>query len=317
MRSLPLHLVSFVLTFVLFVLVSSDTLRTETITVDLQVGTVPPGYVLLNELPDVRVTVQGTARAFSRLRATDIRAVPVNVSPDQQRWEVRSSSLGIPSGLQVLSIEPATVDLVVDQIVETEVPVRANIRGRTAPGYEISETVIEPSTIRVRAPSRYFPELDAVFTETIDLEDAAETFSRDVPISFQQPFVVTDPANIQIRVSFRIDAVEDTRILEDVQLIVPGSQASRCSLDFNTIRVTVRGPKTLTDRLDPSQVFASVDCATVFENGTGRFWVTPSVKNVRPLEVVDVSPADVLVTVTAPHESRPPPGDGQLEKELK
>ncbi len=307
-ENLHLKVISVTMTFMLYFFVISEKEKTREFTLAIEVGQLPAGYALLSELPDVRVAVTGSARGFARLDSEALRVLTLDVRrPDQTRWEIREDDLDLPRHFTIESIEPRWVEIALDRLVEREVVVRPNIRGEPARGYEITETRVEPASVSVSAPASYFPEMDAVFSEWIDISDSNQTVAADVGLLIQRPYVHY-AADTQFQVTVEIEAQFETRLLEGVPMHTTGANTERCSLDVASISVRINGPKSLVQAVEPYDIFAAIDCAPFLESGPGLYTPTPIVRNLAsPMEVVETEPHVVQLTVSPPPE---PPADG-------
>ena len=101
-------------------------------------------------------------------------------------------------------------------------------------------------------------------------------------------------------VTIVVDAEVQERVLEAVPLRVVNGEG-RCTSSQDAVRLSLVGPKTVVDALDPAIVFATVDCAEYLTRGTGQHVATPSVKNLeQAVEVAEVLPNEILLTVSPP-----------------
>ncbi len=310
-RNLRLKVISFTLTLTLYSFVLAENRTERTFVMEPELVGLPSSHVVLNELRDVSVTLAGSRRGFARLDQEALRRLPISIDqPDVTRWEIRAADLPIPSHLDVVAIDPPWLAIDMDQLVTRVLPIRENLRGSTARGFEISDVNVEPSEIAVTAPSSYFPELSAAFTETLDLAGSSGTIREQVGLSFQRPFV--NYPDTPVSVTIQIDAEVEERLLDAVPLRVVNAE-ERCSTEQTTVRLSLVGPKTIVDALDPAIVFATVDCAEYLVRGPGQHLAGLSVKNLeRSVEVAEALPNEILVTVVAPAPVRSanPEGSG-------
>lgn len=302
-KNAHLKILALTLTVVLHFFVLAEKETTRELTLALEIGSVPPGHVVLNELPDVRVTIRGSARAFARLDEDALRRVVVNVNDaDEERREIRETDLGLPSHFHVEALTPRWVSLELDEIIERELPIRAVIRGTPARGFEATDPMVNPATITVSAPSSYFPEFSEVFTEGIDIQNVDQPVTQVVDLSIQRPYV-TFPDDAPITVTLTVTALMESRTLEGVALRVTGPDADRCSVDVHSIAVTVAGPKTLVDALEPWSILATVHCSNFSVQGPGLYTPAPTIKNLaEPMVVESTEPQVLQLEVSPPPE---------------
>lgn len=307
-NNMHLKVLAFTLTVVLYFFVLAEKETTREFTVALEIGRVPAQHVVLSDLPDVTVTISGSARAFGRLDSEALRSMVIDVrDPDMQRREIREADLDLPRSFTVESIVPRWVELDLDELVSRDLPIHPVVRGNPARGFEASDPVATPDRLTVSAPSSYFPEFDALFTEGVDITGADAPVARSVGLSIQRPFV-TFPPDTRVEVTVDVETVVETRTIERVRVIMTGP-AELCAVDQTSIAVTVTGPKTLVDAIDPTDIFASVDCEEHAVRGAGMYTPTPSLKNLPSgVTVVESMPALLQLTV---HEPPAEPDDGE------
>jgi hypothetical protein len=298
------------LTVLLYASVVGEKTAVREYTLNTRIGHLPADTVVLNELPPVRVAVRANARAFARLEAEAPRVVTVNIDdPTQERWEVRASDIGMPRHVTVESIYPRWIPLEIDVLEQRSLPVRAVVRGQPARGFEASTASVEPQQLAVLAPTSYFADLDAVFTDALDISGATGTVVADVGLAIQRPYV-TFPERSSVQVTVNVSAVVETRTLDGIPMLVSGRDAARCVVDVDTVTVSVTGPKTVVDALDPADLFAAVECSAFAEQGAGIYTPTPSIKNLpASVTVVDLVPAALRLTVLPPADADGSGGD--------
>lgn len=297
-ENLHLKVLAFTLTVVLYFFVLSEKETTREFTLEVTVGSVPSEYVVLNDLPDITVSLRGGPRAFARLDNDALRTLVIDVSdPEITRREIREADLDLPPHLTVETIAPRWVNVEIDRLESRSLPVRPIVRGTPARGFEATDPVVTPDHISVSAPSSYFPEFEAVFTEGIDITGENAPVVRNVGLSIQRPYV-SYPPGTSIDVAIDITAIYDTRSLTAVPIMLTGPSASRCATDVTSISVTVTGPKTLVEGLDSHDVFASIDCAEYANQGEGVYLHEPSIKNLaRGIDVIETVPEVVTLRV--------------------
>lgn len=302
-NNLHLKLISLTLTFVLYLLVAGDRTRQRTWQVDLEVIDIPSGWVLLDAPEPVTVTVQGSARAFSRLGAEGVRVWPIGpLSPGQRIWSLRPEDLSLPTGLSVVSISPPEVPLQLETRVAQTVQIQVALRGSVPSGYELLSTRVNPERLSVTAPASYFPDLRAIDTETLDISGLVRTTTRRVALTPQRPFIHWD-LETPVEVVLEVGVVEETRVYEEIALQAVGAGQERCEVVDATMAVTVRGPRAILEQMDPATVFATVDCTAPVVSGPGLYTLTPRLNNLpAALAITEQSLTTARVRVLPPPE---------------
>jgi YbbR domain-containing protein len=136
-------------------------------------------------------------------------------------------------------------------------------------------------------------DMETVKTHPINLEAAAESFKKEVPLNLPEVIAVDPPLRIvvaEVTVKERIV----TRVLEHIPVSVSGSSAAH-QIRPETITLSVSGPETIVAAIESDPAFAvSVDL-----NG-----LTPGTHHLRatinlPIQttLVQVSPEQFSVTI--------------------
>ena len=141
------------------------------------------GWLLEEPSPaEVRVTLDGSARAFKDADPEDL-AVELDVGsvqPGGQELSIDRGALKLPPDVGVQRLEPRTTMVVAHRTVEIQLPIKAQISGRIAPGMILSEITTSPerASVVVRASDR--ARYVSLKTEPIDLStlDRTTTVTR-------------------------------------------------------------------------------------------------------------------------------------------
>lgn len=294
---LHLKAIAFVLTLTIFLFVKEEKVVVRTVHVDVTISDLIGEIVVLDEPEDITLTLRGSSRAFSRLDESQLRSLTIGpIRADTTRWPVRPENFALPPGIEILGLEPTVVRLQPEALVEVELPVVANFRGQVPEGYEVLRSAVEPDVLRVSMPQSYVGVVDTLYTEAVELSGVVRTLERPVQLSVQRQFV-TFPTGDQVTVSVEVGTVERGRVAETVPIVVTGTEADRCEVGAETMRVSIRGPVTVVDTVNLAEVFATIDCGQWVERGQGVFSVEPVVQNVPASLQLQTSPSVVRVRV--------------------
>lgn len=142
------------------------------------------GLVVLSEIPDsVNVQVQSSTDRLSRIDASNIRA-ELNMSDlpaglNQIPVEVNLSEQGV----QLLSLDPSTIDLTLEPLMKREYSPRVSITDPEdlLPGYVLGKIIHSPNVVTVHGPENLVAEVVAVRGE-LALDGRVNDFQESVPV---------------------------------------------------------------------------------------------------------------------------------------
>jgi YbbR domain-containing protein len=114
----------------------------------------PEGLLVVGDRPtEARLTVRAPASVWERLAAADLHVQADLSELEPGRHSVPlEASIG-PNGSRVTSIDPAQIDITLEQASQRIVPVRAQVTGETAPGYRAESPSVTPAEVTVVGPA--------------------------------------------------------------------------------------------------------------------------------------------------------------------
>ncbi len=195
-----LRLVALVLAFLTWSLITFEQREPESVKV---VNTnirydIPDDFILLEPPDTARVTVRGKASSLRNLNPFQVDVFVELTEPAKGTYPtpLGSQNVFLPDGLEIVSIEPSALSLVLDSRVTRMLPVEARMTGEPAAGAIVQQATVMPSRVPVRGPESRINAIDALSTtpvnldgHAIDFEERAGVISEDPTIQILQPVV--------------------------------------------------------------------------------------------------------------------------------
>jgi YbbR domain-containing protein len=104
--------------------------------------------------PNIHVTVRGSTRALNQLIQSGIPPVEVDLRRGEAHAIVFEADMfSVPPGVQVNMIDPASIDLEWQNVIQRSVPIQAAMTGHVADGYTVQGVKVDPSSITVMGPA--------------------------------------------------------------------------------------------------------------------------------------------------------------------
>lgn len=167
----------------------------------------PRGLILLEPMQTVKVRVRGPDR---RIRAVAPFQIDVVVDvPDSEPGvvpvQLRAENVLTPDEIEVVSIDPNSLDLRLDREAIAELPILVRLIGEPAGGTVPGEPIARPPRARVRGPATIVSGLTSVSTSAISLDGHALDFSQTVSVVSSDPLVrVVEPLFVTVQVPMRV-----------------------------------------------------------------------------------------------------------------
>ncbi len=197
---------------------------------------------------DVDVTLEGSQGKLAEINARNLvaRADITSLKPGDRVARLNSDNvtMDLPEGVRILKIEPSSVALRLEPILEREVEVEARFEGKLPEGYTRGKVQITPERVRVRGPESRVNALKIAHTETIPLEDQRESVTLpsiavDIPDRRVTPL---DPV-VSVRIEINGERIE--KYFANVSVISPSGGGVQPA----SVGVTLRGARAVIERV--------------------------------------------------------------------
>lgn len=264
---------------------------------------VDEGWAVLNMEPrEATVRFQGPESSVWNLNRDNVRIqVDITGRTDEQPLyvDLDPAHVQTPGGVRTVDIRPPLISLSVDQVGETNLPVRADMKDNLPEGFEVEAVVCRPATVTLHGPRQRLAQVEAIFTAPIDLAGRMGSFDLqevlNVPGDNWEGWV--DPSIVTVEVTVEERAA--TRAFENVPIRVLAGSGRQVEVGLlpDTVQVVLAGRAERLDALDPAAVFAYVDCEGLDAGGSYDLPVTVHAPG--SLTVQEVEPRSVKTTLGA------------------
>jgi YbbR domain-containing protein len=230
---------------------------------------VPSDTEISNEpMDEVEITVTGDKTRLDRINPRDL-AVAVDLSGYKTgdlvvQLKPETVNLELPSGVKLEEIEPNKIALRLEQRIEKTVEARPVFSGQPAEGFELYNSSVIPSRVRVRGAASHVEALDRVPTEKINLENlTGDTIVRQVTVDLLDPKVTVLDAVVDV--ALRIGEQREEKTFAGVAV----REANGARAMPETATVTLYGALSVLEQIKPEDLFIQL---TVEQDGS----ITPN-----------------------------------------
>lgn len=254
---------------------------------------IPPDLALASEVPEtVEVTLRGRRARMGDLTSADVR-VRIDLSDAHAGTNIvplGPDNVRIPSEFNLERVQPAELEIVLDEEIERVRPILSVIEGEPAAGYEVATRRLQPESARVRGPRSHVEALEELRTEAVNISGRTETFSQQVALQADSAFVdLVEEREVQLTVGIR----EISGVREFMGLPVEVVNSSfRVRVNPDTIGVRLRGPPSVLDELTVEDLRAVID-ASDLQPREEDYLIAPQIR----FEAADLTEALELVAI--------------------
>jgi YbbR domain-containing protein len=280
-----------------YVAVRLENVASKDVPVVVVPGTLPPGLQVFPPVASIqRVTVRGAKSDVDRVTAARA-AGPIDASGiDINREFVLTPVDNLGEIVRGVDVEPATVNVAMrvfkDRRTAT-VPVRPNIAGNPANGYEVARIVIIPPVITVQGDPADLANVATADTAPVTIEGRTTDLDVDVPLALPTGVSSTNATTVHIHVV--IQAITESRNFTAGVTLVGARTDRAYVLPVDRVVVTISGTQNDLDSLSGTNIVVSADVTSL---DVGTHTVPLKVQIPAGLTVVATSPPDIAVQIT-------------------
>ncbi len=163
----------------------------------------PRGYLVIDPVQSVLVRLRGSRKAIRGLNPymVDVQVELSPTGPETVTVQLGADNLLMPEDLELVAIEPNSIQVELDREVTQRVTVKVRLQGKVAEGTRAGEAEVIPAQVLVSGPEKRLARLTALPAQTISLEGRTETFEEEANVLSPDPLIqVVQPSKVTVRV---------------------------------------------------------------------------------------------------------------------
>jgi YbbR domain-containing protein len=262
--------------------------------VPIEFPNLSPETVAKSETVSARVYVEGPRDLLESLRPAQLTLIAdmTGVEAGVRVIPLKIDSSRLPLSVKVRDIEPRSVRVTVERVIEKVVPVKPRFEGKPSPGYDVIGWQITPETISISGAETQVREIAEVSTETVIMNNRTETFSEHVAIDIGTPNLkITEEERSSVLLTVNIGEVQKERTFQQVPVSVENATGNVRAVPGH-IAVTIVGPQSVIDKMEVSDLTVTVSIHAGRHRFDPQVAVSPdyfdrvTVKSIEPRTVV-------------------------------
>ncbi len=152
---------------------------------------------------EVEVTVSGPENYINKLSPADISGVIdlTDGEAGKKAYRVYADNISAPGMIRVARIRPSYVNIRLESLVRTVVPVKVRLKGKVAEGYEISGESIVPKSVEIVGIEKQIKKIKNVSTEEVDVSGLDSGAEVDVLLDTAGIEIAgVDPESVSVKI---------------------------------------------------------------------------------------------------------------------
>lgn len=211
------------------------------VTIPLELRNLPTELVIANQYKkDIEVALSGPRRLIQEMRQQNI-SLPIDLSTAQPGAMViqnEADAIPLPQGISVQRVQPATLTLLVDRLIQKDFPITAVTKGKPAAGYSLESLSLKPPRITVTGPQTVLEKEQGLTTSPIDLEGLGTSTTVQSHLDLNEALVkLIGETVIEARVAIKETMVRKT--IRGVMIRRPNGEEIRFTPNMVTVEAEI------------------------------------------------------------------------------
>lgn len=254
-----LKLIALVAAVVLWLFARLEREYTRELKLGLDMSLLPTEYVVVEQNVDsVSVEIRGKGRYLVRLGRFNPKIVLplVSMREGRERLRLGPENVNLPEQIQVRSLDPYQIELVIERRAKRKVAVIVRSDGIPAEGFAISDIDYD-KTVDLYGTKEVVSTFSHLFSEPLNVEGVSESFSTLLAIQVPDTAgLVTEPSSVLVKVKVE---PETTVVLTNVPVSLKGVPLQGQAYLLNKeAKLTLRGPVSLLRGFSKDEVQVSI-----------------------------------------------------------
>jgi uncharacterized protein (TIGR00159 family) len=149
----------------------------------------PEMEILSTSADKLRLNLTGADALIRNIRPEQV-AVRINLANSQigsNSFTIAQNDIRLPPGIVIERVDPATITVVLDAMVQKELPVQIDWVGNLPANLIMVSATLTPATVRVYGGSLMVKNIATVYTEPLPLDDIRESGSLTANLALTPP----------------------------------------------------------------------------------------------------------------------------------
>jgi YbbR domain-containing protein len=158
------------------------------VTIPVEIVNLPRDLVISNQFKkQLEVTISGQRSLIRGMTSQHIsRTIDLSkASPGTVVIQNHLDSIKLPRGLSILRVQPPTITLLLDRLIQKELPIKPILIGKVHKSYKLETVTADPPTLEISGPHSILGAEQDLRTSPIDINGLNESAVKQVPLALK------------------------------------------------------------------------------------------------------------------------------------
>lgn len=226
------------------------------VTIPVEIVNLPRDLVISNQFKkQLEVTVSGQRSLIRGMTSQHIsRTIDLSkASPGTIVIQNHPDSISLPRGLSILRVQPPTVTLLLDRLIQKELQIKPVLNGKVHKDYSLEAATVDPPSLEISGPQSILAQEENLNTIPIDINGLQQPTVKQVSLALDPEIadLIGEPV---VAVRLNIIALKKEMVLSDIPVEFDHSTGKQTDVIYrlmpSTINVTAEIPQSVIGAAD-------------------------------------------------------------------
>ena len=297
-----LKLLSFFFALFLWYFVVGEDKVDMNVTIPVEIINMPRDLVISNQFKkQLEVTVSGPRSLIRGMTEQHIsRTIDLSkATPGTVLIQNNPDSISLPRGLSILRVQPPTLTLLLDRLIQKELPIKPVLTGTVHNDFRLDSVTAEPPNLEISGPQAILSQEEILSTAPIDVNGITQSTVRQIPLALRPEIadLIGEPVvAVRIKVADLHKELEITDIPVDLDIADGKPTEIIYRVTPPVVNLTAELPqRMLREPEDLNQIFYARITPITFK--TGRYKLKVAIEGLPNAKILSVSPETVTLEI--------------------
>lgn len=271
------------------------------ISVPLKYINIPEGMVIANDVPsNIDVRVYGS-RSIIRAITTNgiVKLIDLkNATAGKFSVHITTDGFSLPGAVRVLRVQPSNIEITLEPLVLSDLPIKPVLKGRVAEYYKVLKTEVYPSRVVLSGPESVIKSINYIKTLPIDIDGASNDITKETELDLQGLNLKLEEKKTY-EVTVHIVPAQSTRRITHIPVQIETSKPDVLWWP-KIVSVTLRGPILELREIKATDIYVGI---SIKELECGIHSIEPECIIPEGFTLVEIIPQSIKVNIPQQEES--------------
>ena len=158
------------------------------VTLPVEIVNLPRDLIISNQFKkQIEVTISGQRSLIRGMAEQHIsRSIDLSkATPGTIVIQNDPDSISLPRGLSILRVQPPTLTLLLDQLIQKELPIKPILVGKVHKDFRLDSVTVDPLTLKISGPQTILDQEENLKTVPIVINDLSESAVKQVSLALK------------------------------------------------------------------------------------------------------------------------------------